>query len=148
MRDAVYECLSPLGASLPFPRADVRGLYAEAGEVPPGLPPAVAGGYFLWVRLPPGVSAAALAARAEERARVAVQVEGMCLVPEVAGTSGAVGGGPGGEGDGHVRLCFAWEDERVLAEGIKRLAEVLRDMLEGDGEAAVEGGDRSSSQHS
>jgi aspartate/methionine/tyrosine aminotransferase len=77
-----------------------------------------------------------------------VQTEGMCLVPRVAGTSGAMGAQPGGEGDRHVRLCFAWEDESVLVEGVRRLAEVLQDMLEGGDETLCESGDLSSSRYS
>jgi DNA-binding transcriptional MocR family regulator len=156
MCDAVHEHLVPLGASLPFARVDVRALYDGRGPrgrgaevVPEGLlPAAVAGGYFVYVRLPPGISAAVLAARAEKRAGVVVQTEGMCLVPRVAGTSGELKGVPGGEGDRHVRLCFAWEDETVLVEGIHRLAGILRDILDGDDGPPFESVDRSGSAYS
>ena len=36
-----------------------------------------------------------------------------------------------------VRLCYAWEDEDALEEGVRRLARVLRDLLEAE---TVEGG--------
>jgi DNA-binding transcriptional MocR family regulator len=156
MRDAVREHLAPLGASLPFPHVDVRALHVGGGGGGPGapaaalseLPAAVAGGYFLYVRLPRDISANALAARAEERAGVIVQTEGMCLVPKVAGTSGEVRVARGGEGDQHIRLCFAWEDEEVLVEGVRRLSGVLKDMLSGDNETLYDTSDRSGSRYS
>jgi DNA-binding transcriptional MocR family regulator len=154
---AVEEHLVPLGASLPFARVDVPALYdlrrggGESGPEfadPAGLPPAVAGGYFIWVQLPSGIGATALATRAEAAQGVIVQTEGMCLVPIVAGTSRAAAEMPGGEGDRHVRLCFAWEDERLLVDGVRKLASVLKQMLEGDRGPVGDTGDRSSSRYS
>lgn len=34
---------------------------------------------------------------------------------------------------GKVRVCFAWEQESAVEEGIKRLGGVIRDMLGGHG---------------
>lgn len=32
--------------------------------------------------------------------------------------------------EGHVRLCFAWEEEWKLGEGVRRVGEVVRRMLD------------------
>jgi hypothetical protein len=31
-----------------------------------------------------------------------------------------------------MRICYAWEDEDKLAEGIERLARIIKSMLSGD----------------
>lgn len=82
------------------------------------------GGYFLWVRLPDDVPAAALLAAAGERG-VGVLDGARCC--------GAGGGADlpltGGVADTrqHVRLCFAFLEEAELREGVTRLAAALAD---------------------
>jgi len=79
----------------------------------------VVGGYFIWLTLPGPLIAddVAIEARQEE--------------------SLIIGPGPlfGVYGDAHeeglkdkVRLCFAWEEEELLPEGIQRLSRVIRAM--------------------
>jgi len=57
---------------------------------------------------------------------------------EVPGDKEAVGF------DGHVRLCFAWEDEWKLEEGVRRLGKVAKKMLNdvesGRGQDTSDGG--------
>ncbi|KAF2396341.1 PLP-dependent transferase [Trichodelitschia bisporula] len=73
-----------------------------------GLDEEVRGGYFVWVHLPKGVSAVALAARVKEEVIVApgamfeVPGDGVVRFPE------------------DLRLCFAWEEVDGLAEGQRR----------------------------
>jgi len=111
LRGAVERLLRPLGA-------EIEG---QSGQL------AVVGGYFLWVRVP--VDAVRLARGAKDEQNLVVAEGAIFEVPgdrEVA------------RFPNHVRLCFAWEEEDRLVEGVERLATVLKRMLD-DGEAA--GGD-------
>jgi DNA-binding transcriptional MocR family regulator len=72
-----------------------------------------AGGYFLWVTLPAGLTATALLSHAERH--------GVSFIP---------GGRFSTEGeDDHVRLAFSLYDEAALAEGGRRLAAAIADRL-------------------
>ncbi|KAF1947420.1 PLP-dependent transferase [Clathrospora elynae] len=82
----------------------------------------VVGGYFIWLTLPKSLKGAAVAQRAKEEENLAVAQGEMFEVPgdtEHDATSFS----------NDIRVCFAWEDEDVLAEGIERLAVVLSRML-------------------
>ena len=82
------------------------------------------GGYFLWLRLPDDVPAAALLAAARERG-VGVLDGARCC-----GAGGAADVPlTGGVADTrqHVRLCFAYLEEAELLEGAARLAAALAD---------------------
>lgn len=82
------------------------------------------GGYFVWVRLGEGGPGA------EEVARVVRGEEGVVVAP---GGLFAAGEGEGdGELDRYLRLCFSWEDEGDVEEGVKRLGRVLRGMRAGE----------------
>jgi len=71
------------------------------------------GGYFIWLALPPGVTATALTPHAEHR-------EVSFIPGSRFSTSGE---------DGHVRLAFSLYDEEALAEGARRLAAAIADAL-------------------
>lgn len=72
-----------------------------------------AGGYFIWLALPPGLTATALAEHADRH-----QVS---FIPgHRFSTSGE---------DGHVRLAFSLYDEAALAEGARRLAAAIAGAL-------------------
>ncbi|KAL6705633.1 Valine--pyruvate aminotransferase [Coniothyrium glycines] len=106
---AIKEHLIPLGVRIPQTDREVVG------------------GYFVWMTLPSPLKGAELAQRGKEEENVVVAKGEIFEIPgdnQIAGTSFA----------GSVRLCFAWEDEQLLAEGIERLAEVIKRMLREDGE--------------
>ena len=73
------------------------------------------GGFFVWVTLPAHLDTRALLAEAVER--------GVTFVP---GTDFY----PDGRGANSLRLAFCYESPEQIAEGVRRLAEVLEDKLE------------------
>jgi 2-aminoadipate transaminase len=73
------------------------------------------GGFFVWVTLPAHLDTKALLAEAVER--------GVTFVP---GTDFY----PDGRGGNCIRLAFCYESPEQIAEGVRRLAEVLEDKLE------------------
>lgn len=96
---AIQEHLLPLGVTLP-----------SASEL------AVAGGYFIWLELPPPL-------RASDIAQLALQEK----VKVASGEIFQVQGDPArGRFERNLRICFAWEDERKLVEGIRKLGTVIR----------------------
>ncbi|KAF2423798.1 PLP-dependent transferase [Tothia fuscella] len=101
LMSAIQKHLVPLGVSLP--QTDRK----------------IVGGYFVWLDLPTRINAPLLSRRARDTVSLIVaegalfQVPGdkTCLFPY------------------SLRLCFAWEEEEKLEEGITRLADVLKAML-------------------
>jgi DNA-binding transcriptional MocR family regulator len=85
----------------------------------------VAGGYFLWLTLPEGLDAQKIARRAKAEEDLIV-AEGALF--KVQGDEE----GPGMGFERDMRICYAWEDEDKLAEGIERLARIIKSMLSGD----------------
>ncbi|KFY13200.1 hypothetical protein V492_03424 [Pseudogymnoascus sp. VKM F-4246] len=81
---------------------------------------ATEGGYFVYFLLPPCIPAKQFVLRASEDEAVLVADGNMF---EVRGDEDAV---PARRG---VRICFAWEQEDFLAEGMRRLGKVLSNML-------------------
>jgi hypothetical protein len=75
----------------------------------------VVGGYFIWLTLPPRIKASLLARRARDTVNLIVAEGELFQVPDDATCSFAY----------DIRLCFAWEEETKLDEGIRRLAEVV-----------------------
>ncbi|KAL4987355.1 pyridoxal phosphate-dependent transferase [Aspergillus falconensis] len=105
LMSAIQTHLYPLGVTLPF------------------TGPSVAGGYFIWAALPGPL-------RASDLAPVALQDHGVRVA---AGDLFRVQGDPTAgknEFGSFVRLCFAWEPEERLAEGVQRLACAIRQMIE------------------
>ena len=91
----------------------------------------IAGGYFIWIELPPKLNADGLTRRAKEE-------ENLILGP------GSFFGVSNDEDyarrlDRSIRLCLAWEDQDLLREGIERLANVINRMLE-EGDSGETGG--------
>lgn len=98
MVSAIEKLLLPLGVTLPQTSRDVVG------------------GYFIWLSLPAPMQAEEVALRAR-------QEENLIIAPgpifAVYGDEKAV------DLERKVRVCFSWEPEAMLAEGIQRLAQVI-----------------------
>lgn len=71
------------------------------------------GGFFIWAKLPKGLSAGALA-------KVA-QAKGVAFVP-------GTGFFANGQGDDAMRLAFSYQSEERIVEGIKRLGAAIREL--------------------
>ncbi len=102
--DAVEKYLIPVGVTLPHMNRDVVG------------------GYFIWIALPESLQAEEVTLRAR-------QEEELIIAP---GTMFEVSGDEQGPDlKGKVRLCFSWEEEDLLSEGIERLGKVIRRLQDG-----------------
>ncbi len=106
MMDAIQTALVPLGV--------------KVGEASYGTEQ-VFGGYFIWLELPPGANADEIAARAKQQ-------ENLIVAPgrlfEVSTDSSV-------KFENSIRLCFAWEAEEDMKEGIVRLGRVVKATLDG-----------------
>ena len=101
MISAIEKYLLPLDVRLPQSERDVIG------------------GYFIWLTLPSPLVADDVAIEAR-------QAENLIIGP---GPLFGVYGDADEQGlKGKVRLCFSWEDEEYLQEGIQRLSRVIRTM--------------------
>ncbi|KAJ5247391.1 hypothetical protein N7468_002374 [Penicillium chermesinum] len=101
---AIEEYLVPHGVSVPEP------------------PGPVAGGYFIWIKLPSDVDAADVVRRAQRE-------ENLRLAP---GTLFQVIGDQGADKNrfsDRLRLCFAWAEPQQLTEGVRRLGALLGRMV-------------------
>ena len=86
------------------------------GVTLPQNPRQIMGGYFAWLKLPEPL-------RAPEIAVAAQQDEDLLIAP---GSASAVWGDEAAvDLSRNIRLCFSWEDEDSLVEGIERLARVI-----------------------
>lgn len=90
----------------------------------------VAGGYFVWLTLPDGMSGREVSERAKEEENLVV-AEGEMF--EVRGDERSP------RFPGNLRLCFSWEDEGDIAEGVRRLGRVVKRMKEENRGVRVEG---------
>ena len=104
MLEVIQEELLPLGVTMPQTDRNV------------------AGGYFIWLTLPHGLSAEALAKRTQIE-------ENLVIAPgplfKIQGDD--ANKGMGFESD--LRLCFSYLEESLVTEGVHRLAKVLRKVL-------------------
>jgi DNA-binding transcriptional MocR family regulator len=93
----------------------------------------VIGGYFTWLALPEKLrtGAQALATRCQKEENVIVAAGKIFEVP----------GDDSVKFEGNVRLCWSWEEEERLEEGVRRVGVVAKKMLEevesGDGDGFV-----------
>lgn len=101
MISAIEEHLLPLGVRLPQTSRDVVG------------------GYFIWLSLPAPIRAEEVAMRAQEEENLIIAPGPMFAVYS---DEQAV------DLERKVRVCFSWEQEAMLAEGIQRLAQVIVSM--------------------
>ena len=100
---AVQRHLLPLGVTLPQTDREVVG------------------GYFIWLSLPVDV-------KADELAITCLKEEN--LIIGQGSLFGVYGDRESVDLDRDVRLCFSWEDEPALEEGVHRLARALGRMLD------------------
>ena len=92
------------------------------GVTTPQMGREVVGGYFIWLTLPESLNARALAAEAKEE-------ENVIIAP--GSLFGVDGDSREEDFERGIRLCFSWEDEKKLGEGIERLARTVRRMQTG-----------------
>lgn len=104
MRAAICKTLVPLGCQM----AQLKST--------------VAGGYFVWLMLPQGITAIEVAESAMEKENLIVAAGSMF---EVSGENTK----DGTKFDAHLRLCFAWEDENIMLCGIERLSKTIKRLL-------------------
>jgi DNA-binding transcriptional MocR family regulator len=81
----------------------------------------VFGGYFIWLELPETVAAEDVAGRSK-------QEENLIVAP---GHIFEVFNDPSIKFENSLRVCFSWEGEEDLEEGIARLARVVSDVKDG-----------------
>jgi len=109
MMSAIETHLIPLGVKLPQPSRDIVG------------------GYFIWISLPEPLKGAEVTRRAEKDANLIVAQGELFEVP---------GDVENASFPRNIRLCFSWEDEWKLEQGIERLASVISRMQsEGENQA-------------
>ena len=99
----VQEHLIPLGITLPQTNR------------------AVVGGLFIWLSLPEPLDADEIAARCLEEENVII-AQGSLF--------GVVGDATDPDLKRGIRICYSWEDEELLVEGIKKIGLVVRRKLE------------------
>lgn len=105
MMSAITEHLLPLGITMPQPGRQVIG------------------GYFIWLTLPEPLLAEEVSKKALDEEQVVI----------AAGPLFKVQGDPSGEQgafERDFRLCFSWESEGNLTEGVERLGGVIKRSLE------------------
>ncbi|CAK3804442.1 related to aminotransferase [Lecanosticta acicola] len=102
MAKAIEDHLLPLGFSMPQPNRDVIG------------------GYFIWLGLPADLKGHELVQKCQDGENLIVSPGSAFEVPGDESISFA----------SNVRLCFAWEDEWKLREGVKRIGKVAKRLLE------------------
>ncbi|KJY01239.1 aminotransferase like protein [Zymoseptoria brevis] len=110
MLTAIETHLLSLGFTLPQPDRDVVG------------------GYFLWLGLPGDMQATDLTTRCQKEENLIVAPGGLFQIPGDDAVLCAQ----------NVRLCFAWEDEEKLVEGVRRIGEVARRLSKGEERASEE----------
>ncbi|EFR04094.1 aminotransferase [Nannizzia gypsea CBS 118893] len=120
LRAAIEKYLHPLGMTFTKPLSPSPS--GSNGEM---IPSGVSGGYFFWLRLPPGIEAKRVTKIAAEELNL-----------QVADGEGSKVTGAGAEPDydyantdepldSFVRICLAYVDEDLLEEGIQRLAQAV-----------------------
>ncbi|KAK9783731.1 hypothetical protein SCAR479_00290 [Seiridium cardinale] len=118
MADTIQRVLVPLGAKLRF--SSLEGDKEKDH---------IFGGYFLWMHFPEGPSAKLISDRCREE-NLAV---GHGELFEVQGDEKAV------RLENDMRLCFAWEDEDDLVEGVERLGRAVEAVKKGGDDGITKG---------
>lgn len=106
MISAIRKCLAPLGVTFsPDPERTT-----------------LSGGYYVWVKLPIPLDANQVCQKAIDTQNLGLGNGGLFSVP----------GGGSRDADLHrsLRLCFMWEDDEHLVDGINRLSIVIKSLLD------------------
>ncbi|KAF3767520.1 PLP-dependent transferase [Cryphonectria parasitica EP155] len=93
--------------------------------------PATYGGYFVWITFPRGPAAKDITERAMRDENLIVPPGSMFEVKRDEETA---------RFEKSIRLCFSWEDEEDLVEGVARLGRVVQSLWEGKPEEASQEG--------
>jgi len=144
---AIEKYLVPLGATVPWGKNSIQSinLASDVSQEEKSLlrnmreqsgSDLVAGGYFVYIRLPHQIDATLFANQAKKQENVILQTEVQCRVPSRPGTSLSHDKGPSNR---FIRLCFAWEPEQSLVQGVERLRNVLQTMLQGSRDVVTDG---------
>jgi DNA-binding transcriptional MocR family regulator len=110
MVSAITKYLTPLGTSLG------ETSFSSTSSSSDG----VFGGYFIWIDLPSDLNAEIVALKAREQ-------ENLIVAP---GKLFEVYGDDSVTFTNSIRLCFSWEEEEDLAEGVKRLGKAMQAVRE------------------
>ncbi|KAJ5380448.1 uncharacterized protein N7496_002876 [Penicillium cataractarum] len=108
MISAIRKCLTPLAVTFsPDPERTT-----------------LTGGYYVWVKLPIPLDANQVCREAIDTQNIELGNGGLFSVP----------GGDSRDADLHrsLRLCFMWEDDEHLVEGINRLATIIGTLLDSE----------------
>lgn len=105
---------------LPFGMTIVRGADSKT-----------AGGYFIWLVLPEAVHGKALEVTKRTQAEENLIVAG--------GKLSQIPGDDTFTFNSNIRLCFAWEAEQELVDGVKRLATVIGKMIKEQRNGSTQG---------
>lgn len=112
MMDAIHEQLDQFGIEVLDSNLEGEGAY---------------GGYFVWITFPNGPAA-------QDIAKAAMAEENLIVPPgemfEVKGDEKTV------QFTNSVRLCFSWEEEEDLVEGVARLGRAVKSLLDTNGAKA------------
>lgn len=111
--DAVDTHLAPLGVTV-----------RRQGEMGSG----VYGGYFVWLTLPEGAPPAGEIGRRAKEEENLIVAPGELFEVGIAGTIKGTG-----MFERNIRLCFSWEEEHRIVEGVQRLARVMSRLSSGLG---------------
>lgn len=85
---------------------------------------ALVGGYYVWVKLPVPLSAGQVCRKALETQNLTLGNGNLFAVPEEGSSCTDL--------RRNLRLCFMWEDDEHLVEGIDRLAIVIEALLDNE----------------
>ncbi|EEH50623.2 uncharacterized protein PADG_06702 [Paracoccidioides brasiliensis Pb18] len=114
---AVRKHLVPLGVLLTNANGNGNANANTSANANSGT---IAGGYFLWLRLPRGLRASDLAGKAQEEEDVVIAAGNLFNVAQEDGyrtDADEVALGGAGDFESYVRFCFAWEEERFEEGG-------------------------------
>jgi DNA-binding transcriptional MocR family regulator len=127
LRQVVEEYLGPLGVQIDTGRPyhiTRSGCGDSNGDSGHGKEEEIVGGFFLYIMFPPGVLADEVAAVALKEYKVRFLAAGAMAV---RGSKASIGQSSRG-----ARLCWAWEEEERQVEGVRRIAQVLKERFVDD----------------